>query len=72
MSLPRPVYAGSAADMTGAVDGSGGVHTIYGLTDTFPERLTRCLAGVAVPTSDTIHIVDSCAGFLIEVRREVP
>jgi hypothetical protein len=59
------------ADDAGRVDGTLGVQTIYGAAprDTFPARATQCLTGVAVGDATTVHVVDSCAGIHVELKR---
>jgi len=60
------------ADAAGVVDGTGPVQTIYGVPprDAFPERVTRCLTGLQVTSTTTALVADSCAGMVIELRRE--
>jgi DNA-binding beta-propeller fold protein YncE len=55
------------------VDGAGPVLTIYGAPprETFPSSVTRCLTGIAIVDASTLHVADSCAGLLLELRREL-
>jgi hypothetical protein len=59
------------ADDAGSVDGHRGVRTIYGAAprDIFPACATQCLTGVAVGDATTVHVVDSCAGMHVELKR---
>jgi hypothetical protein len=60
----------AAAD-SGVIDGKGGVQTIYGLDRTMsPASLTRCLTGISVIDDTTLHVIDSCTGFLVELARQ--
>ena len=56
----------------GVVDDTGPVRTIYGAParDAFPASVTRCLTGVQVTSATTVLVADSCAGILVELRRE--
>jgi sugar lactone lactonase YvrE len=60
------------ANASGVVDGSGEVQTIYGAAPatTFPERVTRCLTGLAVIDDTTVQVTDSCTGLLVSLHRE--
>jgi sugar lactone lactonase YvrE len=59
------------ADATGIVDGTGSVQTIYGAAPRvrFPESATNCLSGIAVVDATTVRLLDSCTGFLVELKR---
>jgi hypothetical protein len=60
-----------AADSSGVVDGTGLVETIYGAPPrtTFPQTVTRCLAGIVVIDAQTVRISDSCTGMVIDLVR---
>jgi hypothetical protein len=58
------------ADATGVVDGTGPVLTIFGRAPAmFPATVTRCLTGIAVVDARTVHVVDACAGMLVQLTR---
>ena len=49
-------------------DGDDAVSTVYGLTgrDDFPQRDSRCLAGLVLDEdSDRLFVADACGGFLV-------
>jgi cysteine-rich repeat protein len=49
-------------------DGDDAVSTIYGLTgrDAFPQRDSRCLAGLVLDEdNDRLFVADACGGFLV-------
>ena len=54
------------------INAGGAVQTIYGAPprDTFPASITTCLTGIAVAEPDTLEVVDSCTGLLIELWRQ--
>ncbi|MEZ4364747.1 MAG: DUF4215 domain-containing protein [Kofleriaceae bacterium] len=60
------------ADATGVVDGSGAVQTLFGgpPRDTFPGSIATCLTGIATVDADTVQVVDSCTGLLVELWRQ--
>lgn len=60
------------ADATGVVDGNGPVQTIYGAPprDAFPASVTTCLTGITAVAPGTVHVVDACAGLLVELALE--
>ena len=60
------------ADDSHVVDGTGPVQTIFGAPprDTFPASVANCLTGIAVVDDETVQVVDSCTGILVELRRE--
>ena len=60
------------ADDAGVVDGTGQVQTVFGAPprDDYPASVARCLTGIAVVDDETVQVVDSCAGVLVELARQ--
>ncbi|MCX5745017.1 MAG: hypothetical protein NT062_21230 [Proteobacteria bacterium] len=58
------------ADATShVVDGAGEAQTIFGRDrTTFPASASDCLTGIMVTAGPVLHVVDACAGTLVELR----
>ena len=57
---------------THLINGTGIVQTLFGVPPrtSFPSSVSNCLSGIAIVDATTVRITDSCAGLLVDLKRQ--